>query len=80
MDKLHDNLWDMLGPDTVPTAALTELYDPLVHKAPKGAPLLVVNPGGVLLCSPWFEGCLAWGYRPKMPQSVKDRMQHARTK
>jgi len=57
-----------------PTAQATELFDPLLEPAPLNVSLLLVSPGGVLIEGPWFDGCIAWGYRPKLPQSVKDRL------
>lgn len=48
------------------------LFDPEIVPPPPGE-LLVITPGGRCIPSPWFEGCLAWGYKPKIPQSVKDR-------
>ena len=59
--------------DKPPTASVTELYDPLINPPPRGETLLVVNPGGVLHRSTWYDGAMAWGYMPKIPQSVKDR-------
>lgn len=60
--------------DKYQTAPVSELIDPLVQMAPKGTKLLVVNPGGVLLVSEWFAGAVAWGPMPKLPASVKERM------
>lgn len=56
-----------------------ELYDPLIVPPPKGTKILVVNPGGVLLVSEWFEGAVAWGRLPQIPASVKARMSHGQT-
>ena len=67
------------APD-IKTAKVAELFDPLVHTPPVGAMLLVINPGGVLTKSTWYKGALAWGYLPKIPQSVKDRMSPPRTR
>lgn len=36
--------------------------------------MLVCNPGGVLHKSMWYEGAIAWGPMPVLPQSVKNRM------
>jgi hypothetical protein len=60
-DKLH------------PTEQVTTLYDPLINPPPKGVSLLLINEGGVLIIGQWYEGALAWGYKPKIPQSVKIR-------
>jgi hypothetical protein len=57
-----------------PTAQVTELFDPEIHKPPTGVQLLLVNPGGVLITGHWFSGCLAWGLYPKIPASVKARL------
>jgi len=57
-----------------PTNSEWELFDPKLHKPPVGCSLLVINEGGVLVISPWYEGALAWGYKPGIPQSVKDRL------
>ena len=56
------------------TAEVTELFDPLIKPPPKGQTLLVINNGGVLIKSQWYDGALAWGYLPKIPKSVKDRI------
>lgn len=57
-----------------PTAQVTELFDPLIHKPPTGVQLQLINPGGVLITGHWFDGCLAWGYYPKIPATVKARI------
>jgi len=59
--------------EKITTAQVTELFDPLIHPPPQGTTLLVINPGGVLTKSTWYDGAMAWGYLPKIPQSVKDR-------
>lgn len=51
-----------------------KLFDPLLHPPPKGESLLLINEGGVLITGPWYDGALAWGRKPGIPQSVKDRM------
>jgi hypothetical protein len=56
-----------------PTNHEWELFDPLVHQPPRGASLLLINAGGSLIIGPWHEGCLAWGYKPRVPGSVKAR-------
>lgn len=60
--------------NAVQTAAVAEMFDPEIHPPPKGVTLLVVNPGGVLSKSTWYEGALAWSYLPQIPQSVKQRV------
>lgn len=60
--------------DTIQTAEVTELFDPLLKAAPRGTPLLLINEGGVLIKGHWYDGVLAWGYLPRIPKSVKDRM------
>jgi hypothetical protein len=57
-----------------PTNGEWELFDPLVYPPPAGASLLVINPGGVLTISQWYEGALAWGKKPKIPATVKARL------
>lgn len=56
-----------------PTAQVTELFDPAVHTPPRGVNLLLINEGGCLIVGPWYEGAKAWGYKPRVPQSVKDK-------
>lgn len=58
-----------------PTARVTELFDPVLNPPPRnGEHLLLINPGGVLIIGPWSEGCMAWGYKPQIPETVKARM------
>lgn len=59
--------------EKIVTASVTVLFDPLLYPPPVGQTLLVVNPGGVLTKSTWYEGAMAWGYLPKIPDSVKLR-------
>lgn len=56
-----------------PTRPTTTLFDPLEHPPPKGVELLLINEGGVLIKGQWYEGALAWGYKPRIPDSVKAR-------
>lgn len=56
-----------------PTNGEWELFDPLEYPPPRAASLLLINEGGVLTIGPWYDGCLAWGYKPKIPASVKQR-------
>lgn len=58
-----------------PTNPAWELYDPIIRPAPKGRDLLLINEGGTLTIGTWYAGALAWGYAPKIPASVKARMQ-----
>jgi hypothetical protein len=50
------------------------LFDPLLRPAPKGETLLLINEGGVLIQGTWYPGALAWGRKPRIPQSVKERI------
>jgi hypothetical protein len=59
--------------DTIITAEVTELFDPEIHPPPRGVMLLVTTPGGCTIKAKWFAGCIAWGYIPKLPESVKAR-------
>lgn len=56
-----------------PTQPQTTLFDPDVDPPPRGVNLLLVNEGGVLIVGPWYPGAQAWGYKPRIPQSVKDK-------
>jgi hypothetical protein len=51
------------------------MFDPLINPPPVGEPLMVLNEGGVLHMSKWYEGAMAWCYKPVVPASVKERMQ-----
>lgn len=58
-----------------PAVEVTELFDPDVKAPPRnGQHLLLINAGGVLITGPWFDGCLAWGYKPRIPTSVKAKL------
>jgi hypothetical protein len=57
-----------------PTESVTTLYDPLLVPPPVGVSLLLINEGGVLIIGQWYPGALAWGYKPRIPDSVKARM------
>ena len=61
--------------DTIITAPVAELLDPEIHTPPRGVQLLVVTRGGVIIKAPWAADCIAWGYLPKLPESVKIREQ-----
>ncbi len=57
-----------------PTNGEWELFDPLLKPAPRGCSLLLINEGGVLIIGQWYEGALAWGYKPTIPATVKARV------
>lgn len=57
-----------------PTNKDWEMFDPLVVPPPSDADLLILNEGCTLKIGPWYEGALAWAYKPVVPQSVKDRL------
>ncbi len=57
-----------------PTNEDWELFDPELVPPPQGVSLLVINEGGVLIISQWYKGALAWGYKPRIPKTVKQRM------
>ncbi len=56
-----------------PTNQHWELFDPAINPPPKGVSLLLINNGGVLIIGQWYDGALAWGYKPSIPQTVKNR-------
>jgi hypothetical protein len=61
-----------------PTADQTELFDPVLVPPPTGGEhLLCINPGGVLIIGPWRRDYLAWGYKPRIPETVKIRIRTA---
>lgn len=57
-----------------PTRSESVLFDPEIHKPPRGVSLLLINEGGVLITGQWYAGALAWGYKPKIPATVKARL------
>jgi hypothetical protein len=57
-----------------PTNPRWVLFDPKEFPAPRGADLLLINEGGVLIRGQWYEGALAWGYKPVIPATVKARL------
>lgn len=57
-----------------PTNRSWVLEDPLVNPPPLNVDLLVVTSGGVLTTGPWRDDYLAWGLRPVIPASVKQRL------
>ena len=56
-----------------PTNSAWSLFDPEIYPAPRGASLLLINEGGSLIIGTWHDGCLAWGFKPRVPASVKVR-------
>jgi hypothetical protein len=56
-----------------PTNDAWSLFDPLERPAPRGASLLLINEGGSLIIGTWHAGCLAWGFKPRIPDAVKAR-------
>ncbi len=57
-----------------PTSQLSELFDPLVVPPPRGVSLLLINEGGTLIIGQWYDGAQAWGYKPRIPATVKARL------
>ena len=49
------------------------MYDPEEVPPPLGVSLLVLNEGGVLHVTQWYDGALAWAFKPNVPESVKAR-------
>jgi hypothetical protein len=56
-----------------PTNREWVMFDPEEFPPPRGPELLVVTEGGVLIKHPWFDGAIAWAYKPVLPKSVKER-------
>lgn len=50
------------------------MFDPVEHPPPVGQTLLILNEGGVLITGLWYQGALAWCYKPVVPVSVKSRI------
>jgi len=57
-----------------PTNAEWVLQDPVLNPAPRGVNLILVNEGGSLITGQWYEGAIAWGLKPKLPETVKARL------
>lgn len=60
-----------------PTQLTTDqLYfrDPEVEPPPKGVSMLLLNPGGVLIVGNWSSDCLGWCPKPRIPQTLKDKL------
>lgn len=47
---------------------LYDICDARDPRPPLGASLLIINPGGVLIISPWIKGTRYWGYKPGIPK------------
>ncbi len=54
----------------------TQLYfrDPALEPPPRNTSMLLLNPGGVLIVGNWTDDCLGWCPKPKIPESIKQRM------
>ncbi len=52
----------------------TEFLDPDEHSPPLGQKVLMLNPAGVCVIGIWQEGMRAWCPLPKVPLSVKEKM------
>lgn len=61
-----------------PTNPEWVLFDPLLVPPPRGEELLLINEGGVLIKGQWTDDCIAWGHKPKIPASVKERLSNTR--
>lgn len=57
-----------------------QLYfrDPDVEPPPRGASMLLLNPGGVCVIGVWDDSCIGWCPKPKVPKALKEK--HAQTK
>lgn len=56
-----------------PTNPNWELFDPEDKAPPAGVELLVATKYGKLIISNWIPDGIAWGFKPGIPQPVKDR-------
>ena len=63
----------MAGPRH-PTHPDYVMFDPLVEPPPQGVILLVATEGGTCVPGYWTNDCIAWTYKPRIPQTVKDRL------
>jgi hypothetical protein len=36
--------------------------------------MLLLNPGGVLIVGTWSDDCLGWCPKPKIPESIKNKI------
>ena len=58
----------------IPTAPATELFDADLFPPPKADKLVVYSKYGITTISTFQPGFhLAWGYMPKVPESVKQK-------
>ncbi len=57
-----------------PTNPAWVLNDPYFDPPPLGVDLLIVTQGGIFTTGPWKGEYLAWGLRPVLPKTVKDRL------
>jgi len=62
--------------DTLPRPTNKDwvLFDPHTNPPPLNVDLLVVTSGGILTTGPWRDDHIAWGLRPVLPPSVKERL------
>jgi len=56
------------------TRDVCELQDPQLNPPPRNEDLIVVTNGGRLTTGPWRDEYIAWGYFPKLPATVKERL------
>lgn len=65
--------------DSIPTAPVTELYDAELYPPPLAKKLIVYSKYGVTTAGVFQPGFhVAWGYCPKVPASVKERLSKCR--
>lgn len=48
--------------------------DPDIDPPPRGVNMLLLNQGGVLIVGTWSDDCWGWCPKPKVPQSIKEKM------
>lgn len=67
---------DDVRSERVATSAEPEWIDPLVHPAPMGSSVWLLNEGGVAVRGQWRDdgGFVAWCPFPKMPVWLKRRL------
>ena len=64
-----------------PTRPDWEMEDPEINPPPRGGEqLLLINKGGALIVGPWSDDCWAYSRKPRIPDSVKQRMTASRLK
>lgn len=65
--------------EKIPTAPVTELYDAALFPPPKARKLVVASKYGVTTVGTFQPGFhVAWGYMPKLPATVKERISKCR--